>query len=286
MLAEYEQHLSRLPISMHTRRNYLARVRGYLGWLEALLDGHKALSDPGERDFAVREFKSWLLQKGRRANTVNSTLAAIDNLYLYIGLGPAKVKRQEPPKLAPRALGLDEQRRFLRAVSTSRRLRDRTVAMLMLHCGVRLSEVVNLNIGDVVMTARRHELIIRCGKNSKRRVIPINREAAEVLQTYLLERRANVPDAALFLSRRGNRLSPQAIDRLIRRFGRDSGVEVSSHRLRHVFLTQLVRAGVDIVTVAEIAGHAKIDTTRRYSLPTADVMIAAVEKISYAASPQ
>jgi integrase/recombinase XerC len=285
MLAEYEQHLSRLPISMHTRRNYLARVRGYLGWLADLPDGHKALSDPGERDFAVREFKSWLLQKGRSSNTVNSTLAAIDNLYLYIGLGPARVKRQEPPKLAPRALDLDEQRRFLRAVATSKHLRDRTVAMLMLHCGIRLSEVMNLNIGDVVMTARRHQLIIRCGKNSKRRVIPINREAAEVLQTYLLARRANVPDAALFLSRQGNRLSTQAIDRLLRRFGRDSGVEVSSHRLRHVFLTQLVRAGVDIVTVAEIAGHAKIDTTRRYSLPTADVMIAAVEKISYAASP-
>ena len=149
--------------------------------------------------------------------------------------------------------------------------------------GRRRIEVVNLNIGDVVMTARRHELIVRCGKNSKRRVIPVNREAAEVLQNYLYERRGN-PDHALFLSRKGNRLSAQAIDRLIRKFGKDSGVDVSSHRLRHVCLTRLVRAGVDIVTVAEIAGHSKIDTTRRYSLPTADVMIAAVEKITYAAS--
>jgi integrase/recombinase XerC len=73
---------------------------------------------------------------------------------------------------------------------------------------------------------------------------------------------------------------------VIRGFGRESGVTLSSHRLRHTCLTRLVRAGVDIVTVAEIAGHSRIETTRRYSLPTADVMIAAVEKLNYATSPQ
>jgi integrase/recombinase XerC len=285
MLAEYKNHLSRLPLSRHTRRNYLLRVRIYLEWLEATPDGSKALTDPAERDFAVREFKLWLLQKGRSANTVNSTLAAIDNLYLFLGLGSARVRRQALPKLAPRALEPEEVRKFFRAVSTSKHQRDRVIALLMLNCGIRISEAVNLNIGDVVMTARRHELIIRCGKNSKRRVIPINRDAAEALQTHMTERGRQDPDSPLFLSRRGGRLSTQAVDHVIRQFGKDSGVEVSSHRLRHVCLTRLVRAGVDIVTVAEIAGHANIDTTRRYSLPTASVMIAALEKISYAASP-
>lgn len=154
----------------------------------------------------------------------------------------------------------------------------------MLNCGLRISEVAALNVSDVVMTARKHELIVRCGKNGKRRVIPINREAAEVVQSYLATLRCVDVDSPLLRSQKGNRLSNQAIDQVIRSFGKDAGVELSSHSLRHTCLTRLVRAGIDIVTVAEIAGHSRLETTRRYSLPSNDIMVAAMEKITYAAT--
>jgi integrase/recombinase XerC len=261
-------------------------VRQFLAWLDGCEDKSDALTDLVERDFAIREFKCWLLQHGRKASTVNATLAAVDNFYMYQGLGPAKTRRQELPKQAPRALDSAEQYRLLKALAKSTSLRNRTMAMLMLHCGLRISEVCQLNVSDVLLAARKRELIVRCGKNDKRRVIPINKEAGEVLQEFLSSGRVADDNAPFFVSQKGNRLSSQAIDNVIRGFGRESGVTLSSHRLRHTCLTRLVRAGVDIVTVAEIAGHSRIETTRRYSLPTADVMIAAVEKLNYATSPQ
>ena len=158
------------------------------------------------------------------------------------------------------------------------------MAMVMLHCGLRISEVAGLNISDVVLTARKRELTVRCGKNSKRRVVPINKDAAEVLQEYLAGKLGVESETPLFMAQQGARISVQSIDHMIRQFGKDSGVELSSHSLRHTFITKLIRAGIDVVTVAELAGHSRLETTRRYSLPSQDVMLAAVEKLNYAAS--
>lgn len=283
MLSEYEAYLARLPFSRHTRRNYALRVKRFLIWLEDLPDGAKALSEPVERDFVVHEYKNYLLRSGCAANTVNSTLAAMDNFYLYIGIGPAKIKRQELPKQSPRALDKDEQRRFIRAVAGSKSVRNQAIAILMLHCGLRISETAQLNNCDVVLTARKREVTIRCGKNSKHRTVPVNKDAAEVLQQYIDERQKADPEAPLFLSQKGTRLSLQSIDYLIRQLGKEATLELSAHALRHTFITKLVRANVDIVAIAELAGHGRIETTRRYSLPSQEVMLEAVERLNYAA---
>jgi integrase len=121
-----------------------------LSWLGNCPDGAKALIDPNERDFVVREYKQWLLQRGKSSSTVNNTLSALDNFGLYLGLGFAKVKRLDLPKQAPQALEKDEQRRFLKTVSTSKSLRNRTIASILLNCGLRLNEVAQLNVGEAL----------------------------------------------------------------------------------------------------------------------------------------
>src|SRR3974390_1565285 len=141
MLENYQAHIARLPLSKHTKRNYVLRVRQYLEWLDGSPDAQKALSDPIEGDLAVQEFRNWLLQRGSSPSTVNATLAAIDNLYIAIGLGPSKTKRQELSKHAPRALDTEEQHRLLKAVTRNRSARNRAIIMLMLHCGLRISEL-------------------------------------------------------------------------------------------------------------------------------------------------
>lgn len=281
-LDAYTNYLSRLSISPHTHRNYLLRVKQFLVWLETSGDAGDALSKPAARDFAVRDYKCFLLHSGSSANTVNAFLVAIDNFYLFVGLGPAKAKRQDLPKLAPRALDCDEQRRFLKCIEQSTILRNKAIAMLMLHCGLRVSEVHQLNISDVLLSARKKEIVVRCGKNNKRRVIPINRDAAEIVQEYLAQNRTLDSESPLFSSKKGSRLSTQAIDHLIRQLGVESGLHLSSHILRHTCLTRLVRAGVDIVTVAEVAGHSRIETTRRYSLPSQAVLIEAMDRLNHA----
>ena len=99
------------------------------------------------------------------------------------------------------------------------------------------------------------------------------------MQIYLSGPRS--PAEPLFKSRQGNRISINAIDYLIRQIGAEAGVEMSAHKLRHCCLSSLVRQGIDIVIVAEIAGHSRLETTRRYSLPSAAVKVAAMEKLNY-----
>jgi len=280
----YQVYLNRLPISTHTRRNYSLRVRQYLRWLAGSVDGENALSDPVERDFAVRDYKTYLLQAGRTAHTVNATLAAIDNFYMSRGMAPSKIRRQDLPAQAPKALEADEQRRLLKAIAQCRTLRNRVLALVMLHCGLRISEVAQLNIGDVLLSIRKRELVVRCGKNAKRRIVPINSDLAEAMRQYLSSV-GNVPaESPLFKSQKGNRLSVQAIDYVIRCFATQAGVDLSSHSLRHTCLTRLVRGGTDIVTVAEIAGHSRLETSRRYSLPTEQVKLEAMERLNYGAA--
>lgn len=279
-LKGYLVYLNKMPISAHTRRNYFQRLRQYLEWLAGTPDGEQAITSPVERDFAVRDYKTRLLQAGRSANTVNGTLAAIDNFYIYKGIGPAKVKRLDLPAQAPRALEPDEQRRLLKAVAHCQSIRNRTIALTMLHTGLRLSEVQALNVSDVLMSARKHELVVRCGKNAKRRTVPINSDLAAAMGQYLSSLGNVSPESPLFVSQKGNRLSVQTIDYVIRQFGKEAGVEFSSHCLRHTCLTRLVREGVDIVAVAEIAGHSRLETARRYTLPSEAVKIAAMEKLN------
>lgn len=275
----YQAYLSRLPVSIHTRRNYLLRVRQYLLWLSGTVDGVKALSNPVERDFAVQDYKVALLHAGKSSSTVNAILAAIDNFYLAKGIEPAKIKRQDLPVQAPKALEPEEQRRLMKVIAQCKSSRNKAVALVMLHCGLRISEVAGLNIGDVLLSARKRELVVRCGKNTKRRVVPMNTDLAEVMHGYL----SSLPQAdlelPLFTSQKGNRLSVQAIDYIVRSFGNNAGIDFSSHCLRHTCFTRLVRAGVDVVTVAEIAGHSRLETSRRYTLPSEAIKIAAMEKL-------
>ena len=273
--------LDRLPLSKNTIRGYRIHVKQYLAWLQTCPDGEKALTDAMERDYVVREYKQSLLMNGKSASTVNASLSALDNFGLFLGIGFAKVKRQELPKQAPRALERDEQRRFVRVVATSKSLRNKTIAGVLLNCGLRLSEVAQLNIGDVLLSARKRELVVRCGKGSKRRVVPINSELAELLHQYLGSIDVANPDSPLFKSQKdGQRLSTPAIDRVIRMFGQQCGIDLSCHVLRHSFVTSLIRNKQDIVVVAELCGHSRLETTRRYSLPTELDKLHAVETLS------
>jgi len=117
-------------------------------------------------------------------------------------------------------------------------------------------------------STRKGQLTVRRGKGERYRQVPVGAEARTVLDTWLAARR-RLPGAdgpALFLSLKGQRLSTRAVDLAVRRPGREADVTLSAHTLRHTCLTGLVRAGHDIVLVAELAGHSRLETTRRYSL--------------------
>jgi integrase/recombinase XerC len=125
-------------------------------------------------------------------------------------------------------------------------------------------------------------VIIRSGKGDAYREVPLNSEVREALRPWLKERIKRflqTSDPAVFLNSKGKRLSARSIDLIIRRIGADAQLELSAHVLRHTCLTNLVRRGNDLVLVAEIAGHKRLETTRRYSLPSAEDRTSAMEQL-------
>ena len=129
VLARYRRWLGRQPLSSRTRQVYLAQVSGYVQWLAGGEYGAAALAEPAVRDWAVRDYKRYLTRTRKwKPSSVNQALAAVDNFCRHRGLGRPEVKREKLPRVAPRALDADEQRRFLRAVERAPSARDRAIA--------------------------------------------------------------------------------------------------------------------------------------------------------------
>lgn len=282
---KYEQWLYRQPLSENTRRTYRARMRGFLEYLAATpIEYSDPLADEHARDYAARDYKTHLKTVQRaKPSSVNLSLAAIDNFYRFIGLGKPDAKREDLPGVAPGALEPEEQKRFLRAVERSDSARDHAIARVLFFAGLRVSELVALDTADVSISARKGRVTVRSGKGDAYREVALNAEAREALEKWLAEREEypNAGGAALFLNRRGGRLSSRAVDLIVRGLGEDANLEkpISAHILRHTCMTNLVRNGNDLVMVAEVAGHKRLETTRRYSLPSEADRQAAMEGI-------
>lgn len=283
--AGYEGWLVKQPLSDNTKRAYRTRARQFLAWLSASpAEYGDALSEGHARDYAARDFKSHLKTvKKAKPSSVNLSLAAVDSLYRFLGMGRPEVKREELPAAAPRALSPEEQKRFLRAVERSSSARDRAIATLFFYSALRLEELAALDADDLAISARKGRVIVRSGKGEAYREVALNAGAREALDVWLAERErvARPREAGLFVGREGGRLTARAVDLVVRRLGEEANLEtpLSAHVLRHTCLTNLVRNGNDLVMVAEIAGHKRLETTRRYSLPSQADREAAMEGI-------
>jgi integrase/recombinase XerC len=280
----FERWLAGRPLADRSRREYARNVRAYCAWLEVTADreGWQAdpLSDPLARDHAARDFRRYLqVERKAAASTVNLALASLDALYRCLELGRPNVRRDKPALAAPRALDETGQRRLLRAAEAAP-IRARSLVVLMLFTALRISETVALDVNDVRIMTRKGVLRV-IGKGEVRREVPLNALVRQVLDEWLTERAvlANEGEPALWVSRTGGRLSARSADRDVRSVAAAAGLELSAHTLRHTCLTGLVRRGNDLVMVAELAGHTKLETTRRYTLPSAADRQRAVEDL-------
>lgn len=280
-LGRYLTDLDEQPLAARTRQAYASHVTAYATWLaEQAGGGALALREPRTRDLAGRDFKRQLKERGWKPSSVNLALAAVDHFNRFLGLGPANVRREEQPQAAPRALARDEQRALLRAAEEASP-RDAAIVTLLLYSALRLNELAALDLRDVKLSARKGMVVVRAGKGDAYRQVPLNRPARAALDAWIAVRRdiAGDDEAALLLNRTGRRLSARAIDMAIRKVATAAGVTLSAHVLRHTCVTNLVRGGHDLVLVAELAGHRRLETTRRYSLPSEADRQAAMDSI-------
>jgi len=279
-VARYLKDLERAPLAARTKDAYGQHVGAYGAWLGGRPEPALAISDPRGRDHAARDFKRHLkVDLGWKPSSVNLALAAVDHFNRFLGLGPANVKREPLAQAAPRALSEDDQRALLRAAEASRP-RDRAIVTLLLYTALRLGELVALDVEDVSMSARKGLMVIRSGKGDVYREVPLNRPCRNALEPLLSARRKAAADGgALFVGPHGGRLTARSVDRAVRAVAARAGLELSAHVLRHTCVTNLVRAGNDLVLVAELAGHRRLETTRRYSLPSEADRQAAMEAL-------
>jgi integrase len=285
VLAGYRAALETADLSDSARRGYGSRVAGFLDWMATgpdLGSDGDPLTQPAARDYAVRDYRSWL-KTVRRATpwTVNAHITALDHFYAHhLGLGAPVIKRERITATAPESLDEVEQRRFIRACGRCGSVRNAAIGLLILYTGLRVEEVEALDVDDVVTSARRGKVIVRAGKGGVYREVPLHHAARAALRTWLDDRpehRGADDTHALFLSRRGERMRVRAIRYVIAELGLAGGLvhdpghpdagkpRVHPHTLRHTFGTQLLRNGVDIVIVADLMGHATLDTTRSYT---------------------
>lgn len=275
-LEQFEVWLREQDRSAQTVRGYLADLRQFAAWFEGTNGKDLQVEEVTPAD--VREYRGWL-QTVRRASaaTVRRHLMAL-RAYCRWGVEAGKIERDPTVRvklpreesLSPGWLTKQEQYRLLReaerAVSaadtpTRRRLavRDWALVVFLLNTGLRIAEMCALTVEDVQMGERSGWVIVRSGKGSKNRRVPLNAEARRALKAWLEERDGGL--GAVF------DLTPSGAYRRLAEMGRRAGIAVHPHTLRHTLAKNLVDAGVGLHEVAALLGHSSLNTTRVYVTP-------------------
>lgn len=200
-------------------------------------------------------------------------LSAIKSFYKYLTVRTKQLTENpvadlEYPKLRkslPKYLTMEQSARLLSSVSGPNEKRDYAILMLFLNCGIRRSELVGLNLSDVY-----EDRIRVVGKGNKERFVYFGTPCRKAIDQYLPERNKKIltDNRALFGSRNGNRISTDAVHRLVKKALLQAGLDAtqfSAHKLRHTAATMMLSGGVDVKTVQEVLGHENLNTTQIYT---------------------
>jgi len=272
-LDEFLDHLAlERGLATNTLAAYRRDLEAHLGFLTEI-----GLRHPREADEShLLRFLGRLRKAGAAPKTVLRKLSAARSFYRYLvreGVIPADpTANMESHRLEarlPGVLSLEEVEAMLSKpdTATARGLRDRALLELLYATGLRVSELTQLERGDVNLKLG----FVRCiGKGARERIVPVGRRAIEAIERYLDSRESDSP--ALFPGRSGGKLTRVACWKIIKRYAALAGVasRVSPHTLRHSFATHLLERGADLRAIQEMLGHADISTTEIYTHVSAD----------------
>ena len=225
----------------------------------------------------VLDFLSYLSTErsdhGIEASARARKLSAIKSFYKYLTVRTKLIQENpvadlEYPKLRkalPKYLTMEQSAALLQSVSGPNAKRDYAILMLFLNCGIRRSELVGLNISDVY-----EDRIRVVGKGNKERFVYFGTPCRKAIDAYLPERNKKIltDNKALFGSRNNNRISTDAVHRLVKKALMQAGLDstqYSAHKLRHTAATMMLSGGVDVKTVQEVLGHENLNTTQIYT---------------------
>ena len=288
MKEHIESFINYLKVEKGFSVNTLAAYHNDLYQLADFVEGEAAKQGlpPSWADFGRQVMLSYLLnlkERGYAATTVARKVAAAKSFFAFM-VAEDKVKenptRDVPsPKIGrslPKPISISQVRLLLEQparLSTPEAKRDRAMLELLYASGMRVSELVSLDVGDVDIQGG----YVRCfGKGRKERLIPIYEQAALAVKEYAEQVRPGLvrgPDEkALFLNLRGDRLTRQGFWQILKAYAKSAGIEteITPHTLRHSFATHMLNGGADLRSVQELLGHANISTTQVYTHLTSE----------------
>lgn len=258
------------PLTLGNYRYALAVYRNWRG--EAFVSWR----DESEDDF--RDYLFALMKQGFKRATIRLRFAALRSFYKYlvlrVGLGRspvAAVQLPKPERSLPVVLTIaqiDDLLAIPLRLPVDKKsppwlsFRDAAILELFYSCGLRISELLALDVKDVDFIG---DTVRVMGKGSKERVVPIGGPAVSAIQRYRQE--AVVTSGPLFLSKRRKRITQQSVDLLLKKYLKHSSIPfaISPHKLRHSFATHLLDAGADLRSVQSMLGHASLSTTQIYT---------------------
>jgi integrase/recombinase XerC len=284
--------------SPHTIRNYRSDLLQFREFLSQA-QGGTAVAIHSVDALRIRGFLAHLFQHEKKKTSIARKLASVRAFFKF--LCREGILKENPaalvstPKLAktlPRIMTEEEMNGFLdrvaRAVQETKPeqrpalLRDRAILELLYASGLRVSELVSLDLrsvsfGDSILLVR--------GKGRKERIVPFGSKARQALEEYLPGRERilwqnKTGGPALFLNVRGRRLTTRSVDRLVKSYVRSFGpnVRVSPHSLRHAFASHLLTEGADLRAIQEMLGHASLSTTQKYTQVSIKQLIEVYDK--------
>lgn len=258
--------------SKNTVTSYLRDVNQFSEYLQ----NHRGCDLRQAKGEMVQEYMDWMLGHGKSAASVTRFLASIKSFYNFLvaegavgsnpakGLAAARTERKYPEILTSREveLFLDQPR-----CVDAKGFRDHAMLELLYATGIRVSELISLNLDDLNLSAG----FIRCRSKGKERIIPVYHAAIKALQDYVKSIRpqliADSREEALFVNMSGERMSRQGFWKIIKCYQEKAGIEkdITPHTLRHSFAVHLLENGADLHSIQEMLGHADISSTQIYT---------------------
>ena len=274
LIHAYENYLSKVKqASANTVFSYLRDIRQFAGWLQ---NAHqKDAVDASQLN--ISDYLAHLQNEGRSAATVSRNLASLKNFYAYVVSSgflesspvPVDIKVQRGEKKDPSVLKGEEVELLLAQPSGNdpKSLRDKAMLEVMYATGMRVTELLELDVDDVNLDLG----IVKCSSSRKSRSIPLYPAALRALSVYLRDARDMIVDSpaeqALFVNISGNRMSRQGFWKLLKAYQASAGIEkeITPHTLRHSFAVHLLENGADLNSVQELMGHSDISSTQVYA---------------------
>ena len=287
---QFHQHLKyERNVSPHTLRNYesdLEQFREFLFGIEKRDD-----MPIGQIDrLTIREWMASLHTAGKKKSSIARKLASLRTLFQFliregkVEANPAKmVATPKIERKLPNHLSMEDAVRFIETPDAKSALgrRDRAILEFLYATGIRVGELVGINVSDVDLRERTVRVF---GKRRKERIVPFHEHALQALLHYLAESRplflnnaaiAARDEKACFLNYQGTRITTRSVGRMIDKYIKQCADvhKISPHSLRHTFATHMLDSGADLRDIQELLGHARLSTTQIYTQVSMEKMI-------------